>query len=477
LGVLPAIESLPNLYTVFAQPPESRAKTEDRERAQATAHSNPLNTAWQFVGPSQIANLNYGTVTGRVTSIAIDPADATGNTVYVGTTGGGVWKSINAAGAVTNVRFIPLTDTLPVFSVNAGTAAIPSLSIGALSVSNTSGTDVLLAGTGDPNDAADSYYGEGILRSVDGGNTWTLVQQASDGVAGNHTFAGLSVAGFAWSSTTPGLVVAALSQSAEGVLVNAADSNYSVMGLYYSTNAGVSWQMGLVLDGSQVVQRPIPGGGPGNAATAVVWNPVRKMFYAALRFHGYYSSADGISWTRLTQQPGTRLTTTACPTNPNGVGNTTCPIYRGALATQPITGDTFAMTVDMNNLDQGLYQDVCMLTGTSCSTASIAFGKKLSSIQLELGNGSTGIAQGDYNLSLAAVSSGIDTLLFAGTVDLYRCSVSAGCVLRNTTNAQNGCNAPAKVSPAQHAIAVLANAGTGGTQPLLYLGNDGGLWR
>ena len=71
-------------------------------------------------------------------------------------------------------------------------------------------------GTGDPNDAMDSYYGEGILRSADGGATWTLAQQSNDGVAGHHTFVGLGVAGFAWSTMSPRLVVAALSQSAEG---------------------------------------------------------------------------------------------------------------------------------------------------------------------------------------------------------------------------------------------------------------------
>lgn len=80
----------------------------------ATPHAtNPLNAAWQSVGPARIASQSYGNVTGRVTSIAIDPADATGNTVYVGTTGGGVWKSVNAAGATASVSFAPLTDTLP----------------------------------------------------------------------------------------------------------------------------------------------------------------------------------------------------------------------------------------------------------------------------------------------------------------------------------------------------------------------------
>ena len=434
---------------------------------------NPLNTAWQAVGPAQIASQRYGNVTGRVTSVAIDPADATGNTVYLGTTGGGVWKSTNAAGAAGSVSFAPLTDTLPVFSANAGSAVIPSLSIGALSVGN----GVVLAGTGDPNDALDSYYGEGILRSADGGATWTLIQESHDGVAGEHSFVGLGVAGFAWSSATPGLVVMAVSQAAEGVLVNALQPPYSVMGLYYSTDAGVTWQIGVIEDGSQVVQGTLTSGNPGNAATAVIWNPVRQMFYAAVRFHGYYQSVDGVTWTRLAHQPGTGLTTAACPTNPGSVGSAACPIFRGVLAVQAATGDTFALTVDANNLDQGLWQDVCGAGGgASCAVSPIAFGRQLASTPLEVGSGSTAIAQADYDLALAAVASGTDTLLFAGTVDLYRCALAAGCVLRNTTNAENGCSAPAMVSPAQHAIATLAGAGTGGL-PLVVVGNDGGAWR
>ena len=299
-----------------------------------------------------------------MTAIAIDPADTTGNTVYVGTTGGGVWKSVNAAGPAASVSFTPLTDTLPVFNANAGTAAIPSLSIGAVSVS----AGVLLAGTGDPNDASDSYYGSGLLRSADGGATWTLVQESNDGVAGNHSWVGLGFAGFAWSTTTPGLVVAAVSQAAEGSLVNAPDATNSVMGLYYSTDAGVTWQMSKVTDGSQVVQTPLPGGGNqgGNAATAVVWNAARQRFIAAVRYHGYYQSADGVNWTRLTAQPGTGLTTTACPTAAKSIA---CPIFRGALAVQPVTGDTFALTVDANNVDQGLWQDLCASSGSGCSSA------------------------------------------------------------------------------------------------------------
>jgi hypothetical protein len=90
----------------------------------------------------------------------------------------------------------------------------------------------------------------------------------------------------------------------------------------------------------------------GNALTAVVWNPVRNLFIAAVRFHGYYQSADGVTWSRMASQPGTSLTARNCPTNSGTLGSVTCPIFRGVLAVNPVTSDTFAWTVDAFNQDQ-----------------------------------------------------------------------------------------------------------------------------
>ena len=442
-----------------------------RQRAVAAKTAGPrdanLAAAWTAVGPAQVVNPVYGAVTGRVTAVAIDPADASGNTVYIGTTGGGVWKSTNAAGAAGSVKFSALTDTLPVFNLSAGSGVTPSLSVGALAVAN----GVLLAGTGDPNDATDSYYGGGILRSTDGGLTWALAVGSHDGANGNHSFVGLGVAEIAFSTLNPGVVVAAMTQSVEGDVVNAENSS-SVMGLYVSNDAGQTWQMATIMDGSQVVQAPEPSStvGVGNAATAVVWNAARQRFYAAVRFHGYYESADGLTWTRLAQQPGAGLTRAACPTNPGLSGNPSCPMLRGALAVQAATGDTFALTVDASDNDEGLYQDVCAMSASGgCGNATVAFANKLNSTPLEVGSGSAEVPQADYDLELTAVASGNDTLLYAGAVDLYRCSLAGGCVLRDTTNALNGCPTPANVAPAQHAIAAVG--------PLVFLGNDGGLWR
>jgi hypothetical protein len=431
--------------------------------------------AWQPLGPAAVSTASYGLVTGRISALAFDPSDATGNRLYVGTTGGGVWAASNAGAAnSSSVVFTPLTD-----AVNAlGGAADASISIGALTV-QPGGTGVILAGTGDPNDVLDSYYGAGILRSTDGGNTWTLIQQtqdAQDGLSGqDFAFVGEGFAGFAWSTVTPQTVVAAVSQAYEGTLVDATQSDLSYQGLYYSSDSGATWHLATITDGSgNNVQGPLDAFAQpdGNAATAVVWNPVRQVFVAAVRFHGYYQSADGVTWTRITTQPGTGLAASACPSNLGSTGSIACHIFRGALTVNPTTGDTFAWTVDIDNQDQGLWQDQCGLSNGVCSNGPISFGKQWSTAALELSTieGAATIPNGNYNLALAAVPFEQDTLLMAGANDLWKCSLAAGCVWRNTTNSTTCMSA--QVGEFQHAIAWNA------ANPLeIFAGNDSGLWR
>ncbi len=459
--------------TVAAVPSFARAAQPTTARAAQPDTTSASTTVWQPSGPIQLSTPSYGLVTGRVSSLIADPNDTTGNTVYLGATGGGVWKSTNAAGNAGSVTFTPLTDDISVFANSFD--SIPSLSIGAISV-QPGNPQVLLAGTGDPNDALDSYYGVGILRSSNGGSSWTLIAQSSDlalNGSTNYSMEGVGFAGFAWSTTTANLVVAAASQSLEGLLVNTGFASTAETGLYYSQDAGQTWHLATVEDSStQIIQSSDPESSPpGNPATAVVWNPQRALFIAAIRFHGYYSSPDGITWTRLANQPGANLTASQCPANPGGTGNSSCPIFRGALAVQPSTGDTFALTTDINNVDQGLFHDVCSTNGTavsSCASSTITFGTQITDTALD----STGgvIPQADYNLALSAVASQQDTILFAGTEDIYRCSLADSCTWRNTTNDQT-C-AAAQVAPSTHAI-----DGTFGANGLLYFGNDGGVWR
>ncbi|MGA2649199.1 MAG: choice-of-anchor D domain-containing protein [Terracidiphilus sp.] len=437
--------------------------------AQAASTSATTSTAtWQTLGPAAVLTPSYGLVTGRVSAVALDPSDTTGNRLYVGTTGGGVWVAQNAGTSnAANVVFTPLTDTLASLSGIQDA----SISIGALTV-QPGGTGVILAGTGDPNDALDSYYGAGILRSADGGNTWSLIQTTADLSWG---FAGEGFAGFAWSTATPQLVVAAVAQAHEGTLVNADRPRLSYEGLYYSNDSGTTWNLATITDGPRTdVQGPSDpfAGADGNAATSVVWNPVRQLFVAAVRFHGYYQSADGITWTRMTAQPGAGLAAAMCPTNAAAIGSIACPIFRGTLAVNPQTGDTFAWTVDLNNQDQGLWQDQCTVSAGVCTNPTISFAQRWGTTALETSTaeGPATIENGDYTLALAAVPSQQDTVVLAGDGDVWRCSLAMGCAWRNTTNA-NTCMS-AQVAPYQHAL------GWSSTNPLeMFVGNDSGLWR
>ena len=455
-----------------------------RANAVGQQTQSAATATWQPLGPTAVVTPNFGLVTGRVSALAFDPADSTGNRLYLGTTGGGVWVAQNAGvGNPASVVFNPLTDT--VAALSGVTDA--SISIGALTV-QPGGTGVILAGTGDPNDALDSYYGAGILRSADGGNTWGLITSTKLADPPVWSFAGEGFAGFAWSTINPQLVVAAVSQAYEGTLVNALLPGRSYEGLYYSDNAdflgvGVSWRLATITDGGGAdVQGPndAPALPDGNAATSVVWNPVRKLFIAAVRFHGYYQSLDGITWTRLAAQPGTGLTTTFCPTNYASTGSIDCPIFRGTLAVNPETGDTFAWTTDAYNQDQGLWQDSCAIvtsaSGSVCGNQNITFARQWNTTALDTStnDGAATIENGDYTLALAAVPAGLgqgqDTLLLAGADDLWKCSLAMGCVWRNTTNATTCMSA--QVAEYQHTLAWST------ANPLeIFVGNDSGLWR
>ncbi len=441
----------------------------------ATQAQSPATATWQPLGPTAVQTGAFGLVTGRISSLALDPSDTTGNHLYVGTTGGGVWEAQNAAVSTpSSIVFTPLTDSLAAL----GGAAGASISIGALTV-QPGDTGVILAGTGDPNDALDSYYGAGILRSTDGGKTWTLIQHTMDWEQSigtqDFSFVGEGFAGFAWSTVNPKLVVAAVSQAYEGTLVGESNPGTSYEGLYYSTDAGATWHLATITDGNSTdVQGPndMLVKPDGNAATAVVWNPVRKLFIAAVRYHGYYQSGDGVTWTRMASQPGLGLTTAFCPTNSGSVGSIACPIFRGALAVNPQTGDTFAWTVDIDNQDQGLWQDACDLTSGACASQTVNFAKEWDTTPLE-SNTSSGVAtipNGDYDLALAAIPSQQDTILLAGANDLWKCTLAMGCVWRNTTNATTCMSA--KVGEFQHAIEWSTN-----NPQEIFIGNDSGLWR
>ena len=154
---------------------------------------------WTPLGPVPLASdatgngtQDYHQVAGRATAVAIDPADPTGNTVYIGGAQSGVWKSTNAANHTANsVTWTPVTDDQA------------TLSIGAIAIqpgNSDPAKSVILAATGEADNSADSYFGLGILRSTDAGNTWTLIPTANGGAL---SFSGLGGTRMAFSTAKP----------------------------------------------------------------------------------------------------------------------------------------------------------------------------------------------------------------------------------------------------------------------------------
>ena len=148
-----------------------------RARSAATAG---ISGAWVSLGPlplpsdaSGIGLQDYNWVSGRATTIVIDPNDLSGNTVYAGGAYGGVWKSTNAGNlspSPVTVNWTPLTD-------NQATLAIGAIAVQKQIANPNLANSVVLAGTGETNSSGDSYYGLGILRSADGGQSWALIAQ------------------------------------------------------------------------------------------------------------------------------------------------------------------------------------------------------------------------------------------------------------------------------------------------------------
>jgi hypothetical protein len=105
--VAPARESAAELrYRAHRQKLFMRSVRARQASAGAAVGASPLAPAitWTSLGPAPLASdstsqefQDYGLVSGRTTAVVVDPADPTGNTVYVGGAYGGVWRSQNAA--------------------------------------------------------------------------------------------------------------------------------------------------------------------------------------------------------------------------------------------------------------------------------------------------------------------------------------------------------------------------------------------
>ena len=207
----------------------------------AEAPGPPL---WVAQGPSpvtggQVEGITDSPVTGAIHAVAPHPTDV--NILYIGAVNGGVWKTTNAtAGSPT---WTPLTDEES------------SLSISTLEFDPTDVTyETLVAGIG-----RYSSFGwrggarEGLLRTDDGGATWTELDGAG-------TLDGTNISGIAARGS---------------VIVVAVDDTSAGGGIYRSDNTGITFPMisgalGTDLPAGDVTDLVSDPGDPARLYAAVV---------------------------------------------------------------------------------------------------------------------------------------------------------------------------------------------------------------
>ncbi len=228
----------------------------------------PAAPQWQFIGPDTTRVFNHPFHNGqsylaRVTRIAISPANP--NTIYVGATRGGLWKSTDGGNTW---QALPL----PPFA-NA---------IGAITL-HPRDPNTIFVGTGDevwfgpgqsqPN-IRNTLYGVGLYRSTDAGQTWQRIDGA--------TFNGARI--------NEVLVIPDPSGRRErDILIVCADT-----GIWRSTDGGLTWFLRQA-----------------GVGTALVANPqdTRVLLAAIGDFRGhaangvYRSTDQGATWTRIAALP------------------------------------------------------------------------------------------------------------------------------------------------------------------------------
>src|SRR5437762_12119006 len=101
---------------------------------------------WRSIGPFR---------SGRVNGVSGVPGQP--NVFYMGSVGGGVWKTTNAGRT-----WVPIFDSQPIASIGA-IAVAPS------------NTDIVYVGSGEADMRSQISYGNGMYKSTDAGNTWTHV--------------------------------------------------------------------------------------------------------------------------------------------------------------------------------------------------------------------------------------------------------------------------------------------------------------
>ncbi len=226
----------------------------------------------QRLDEALVANLEYREIgptrqSGRFIDISVP--EGRPYTFYIATASGHLWRSKN-----NGVTFDVLFENQPVFSIGA-IAVAPS------------NPEILYLGSGEANNSRSSYWGDGVYRSMDGGETWTNV-----GLPESHHIGRVVV----HPTNADVVYVAAL-----GHLYSENDER----GLYKTTDGGRSWTrvLGPVVEGRRIgVVDVVMDPSDPETLYAASYDKVRLPFTFDLGGPGsrlYKTTDGGRTWTEL----------------------------------------------------------------------------------------------------------------------------------------------------------------------------------
>ncbi|MGI8688668.1 MAG: IPT/TIG domain-containing protein [Thermomicrobiales bacterium] len=384
--------------------------------------ANTAPTGWRPLGPapenSDTVNPNkdyhFGLVSGRATAVVV--GQHTPGLIYLGTADGGVWKSTNDGAS-----WAPLTD------------AQQSLAVGSLALDPADTTDnTLYVGTGEANHAApdgfngDSYFGVGVLKTTNGGSSWTLV---GNGLPGFGSYGAASVG--------IGVMVA------NGATVWAG----TTQGLYRSTDSGSTWSLIPVVTAPNDTFRVTDIAVDGSNVYAVLSQTISGFIASGI----YKSTANG--------DPNTFSPIMANLPTATSWGRTQVAIARSAPQTLYLVITTGA---DNTNGLLGMYKTTD--GGTTWSPTAVQPPNYF--------NGGNG--QGDYDNAIAVDPANPNLVYGFGVLAVASTDGGASWpVIADVYcgNAPLPCRGP--IHPDMHALAF----GPSGSPHPLYVANDGGAWK
>jgi uncharacterized repeat protein (TIGR01451 family) len=177
-----------------------------------------FDTSWKGLGPNPIVQVSNSTssftaMSGRIGALAIRPSNGQ---FILGGAQGGIWLY-----DARNGIWMPKTDNLP------------SLAIGALAIAP-SDDQIVYAGTGEGALSGDSYFGNGILKSTDGGNTWSHV-------SGDY-FEGVSTTRLVVDPGNANHLYAAIARGRGGAH-RVTPPVHSRYGIWESSDGGATWTL------------------------------------------------------------------------------------------------------------------------------------------------------------------------------------------------------------------------------------------